>query len=351
MKKLIVLLSIIFSLVLSAVWSLQAQAYTSTHAQGCVKQIIPQTGNPAGIATSTAEKGLIVQLCNDSYAIAVLKDSKLKLKKAELQRIPSRALSKSPQNNGLPDGEISSSTQFRAVWLTGPTQRYLHGILGDSIEASGIAAIDQDGRRHDITLNDDSVFEDLRVCLADLDGDGREEMIVVRSYQDVGAALAIYGVRNNKLVKITETPAIGLANRWLNPAVVADLDGYGQQEIAYVETTHIGGILHVLSLKGDKLTEKYQLRGVSNHAIGSRVLDMAAVIDWNNDGVNDVAIPNVNRTAINLYSFKGGRVFKLAEIEVKGRIISSLIRADLDSNMQAELYYMDHEGLLASLVP
>ena len=339
------------TLILSVAFTFHAHAFTSTTSNGCVKRIIPLSGRPTGIATANVEQALLIQLCNDSYAIALFKHNKLKLAKAKLQVIPSRALSNNEQNNGLPDGEVSSSKQFKAAWLTGPTRRYLHGILGDSIEASGIAAIDQNGRRYDFTLDDDSVFEDLRVRLADLDSDGNEELIVVHSYQDAGAALAIFGVRNNKLVKVTETPAIGLSYRWLNPAVVGDLDGDGQMEIAYVETPHIGGILHVLSLKGNKLIEKVQLRGVSNHAIGSRILDMAAIIDWNQDGISDIAIPNANRTAINIYSFKGGNVSSFAEIETQGRISSSLYAADLDANMRAELYYINEKNLLVSLMP
>jgi hypothetical protein len=83
-----------------------------------------------------------------------------------------------------------------AAWYEDPTTRYAHGVLGDAVEAGTLAAQLDDfpncitGR---ITLPETEVFEDLAPRLADLDGDGRAEIIVVQSHRDLGARLASTG--------------------------------------------------------------------------------------------------------------------------------------------------------------
>ncbi len=51
-------------------------------------------------------------------------------------------LSSASKINGLPDGIITRGNKnIREAWLTGPTRRYSHGILGDAIEAAGLSVI------------------------------------------------------------------------------------------------------------------------------------------------------------------------------------------------------------------
>ncbi len=160
-----------------------------------------------------------------------------------------------------------------------PTTRYAHGVLGDAIEAGGLAVRDASGKSHVFTLPEDSVFEDITPRLADLDGDGGAEVIVVRSYLTRGSALAVFGMRGGAFVRIAETAPIGRAARWLNPAAIADFTGDGRLEIAIVKTPHIGGTLEFWRLNGGNLSRVARLSGFSNHVIGSRELGLAAVGD------------------------------------------------------------------------
>ena len=79
------------------------------------------------------------------------------------------------------------------AWLAEPTTRYDHGILGDKIEAGALVIESRDGKRQTVRLKDDAVFEDLEPRLADLDGDGHDEIVVVKSYLKRGSSLAVIG--------------------------------------------------------------------------------------------------------------------------------------------------------------
>ena len=147
----------------------------------------------------------------------------------------------------------------------GPTRAYDHGILGDKVEYTKlILRVGPERRRVVIDVGEGHVFEDLEPLLADLNGDGRPEVITVRTNMQRGASLAIYGVEG----LITQTPPIGARYRWLAPVGVGDFDGDGRVEIAYVETPHLGKVLKIFGYFNRQLVLSAELGGLSNHRIG-----------------------------------------------------------------------------------
>jgi hypothetical protein len=145
-----------------------------------------------------------------------------------------------------------------------PTARYSHAVLGDALEWGALVLRLADGRRMTFRLPDAMVFEDLVPRLADLDGDGDAEVVVVETFLDRGARLAVW----DETGRIAATDPIGARHRWLAPVGTADLDGDGRAEIAYVETPHRTGTLRVVRLYGTRLTGIASLPGLSNHRIG-----------------------------------------------------------------------------------
>lgn len=162
------------------------------------------------------------------------------------------------------------------VELTQPTDRYDHGVLGDALEwgalritvntCTGCAGL----RLQDIVLKlpDNRVFEDIEARVADLDGDGMNEVVVVETDLNRGASLSVWNARG----RIAATPFIGASYRWLAPAGIADFDGDGRVEIAYVDRPHILGDLVYVRLEGAKLHEIARMPGVSNHRKGDSVI-------------------------------------------------------------------------------
>jgi hypothetical protein len=220
----------------------------------------------------------------------------------------------------LPDTEITVAKGTRA-WLTGPTTRYGHGVLGDAIEAEGIEVETQE-RRLSYTLGHDAVFEDRRVRLVDIDADGRPEALVVKAYADRGAALALYRIGRNRIEPLAESRPIGRPHRWLNPVGTGRFTGTGETMIAAVVTPHLAGSLRLYRLKGDTLEPVASIDGFTNHIIGSRDLDLARLADVDGDGVPDIVIPSLDRRSLAVISFRDAQPRVLSRHPLLQRIVT-----------------------------
>lgn len=171
-----------------------------------------------------------------------------------------------------------ASTQVYRAWFSDPTTRYSHGVLGDGVEAGALYAYSTRATNFcqviQVTLDENHVFEDIAPRLVDLDGDGVNEIIVVRTSLTQGAQLAVYGDAGDgqSLALLAATPFIGRPNRWLAPIGAADLDGDGYMEIAYIDRPHLARTLRIWRYQNETLTEVAAASGLTNHRIGQNVI-------------------------------------------------------------------------------
>ncbi len=240
----------------------------------------------------------------------------------------------------LPDGvRIEGFAPIESAWLVLPTSRYDHAILGDGIEAAGVRVRMTDGRLLTYRLPDGSVFEDRYPRLHDVDGDGVQELVLVRSYLDRGAALLVLKIDKKEIRPLAESDPIGLPHRWLNPVGVGDFDQDGEIELAAVVTPHIGGVLTLYEREGSHLRTGQRATGFSNHRIGSRLLAQSTVADVNGDGAPDLVVPSRDFTELRLVGVVGGALVDLERIQHQSPIVSDIERVDLNGDGVTDLRY------------
>lgn len=187
---------------------------------------------------------------------------------------------------------IASHDSTTLAMYTTPTGIYSHNILGDALEAKALV-VEINGRRYEVMLEDDQVFEDLAPRLYDVDQDGEMEFICIRTHVDLGAGIAIYKQVVDSLTEWSFLPEIGTRFRWLNPVGVADFDLDGTLDLAWIETPHIGGVLKYATLRGGEMSAIATKGGYSNHGIGERNLCLSVLTSSNDSTV--VHVPSQNR--------------------------------------------------------
>ncbi len=117
-----------------------------------------------------------------------------------------------------------------------------------------------------------AVFEDTAPRVVDLDGDGQSEVVAVVSDFGLGARVQVFGVVDGAVAPVVANEPIGQRFRWLAIAGIADIDGDGAIEIAYVDRPHLAKTLRIFEVGRDgdawTLMEEGAMGGVSNHRIG-----------------------------------------------------------------------------------
>jgi hypothetical protein len=224
------------------------------------------------------------------------------------------AFKRPKRDNVFKGGDLArGSINIAAAWFSEPSGRYRHAPFGSDQHPTALTVSTTEKRVLKFRLPKDSVFEDRTPRLVDVDGDGRDEIVVVRSYERKGSALAVIGIRGNELEVIAETPPVGVPFRWLNPIGVADFNGDGKPDIAIVVTPHVQGELQIWTMRDASLVQVGDIDDVSNHAMGSRHLKLSAIADFDGDGRPDIAVPSQDRRRLRFLSFGRNGVEELGE--------------------------------------
>lgn len=228
--------------------------------------------------------------------------------------------------NAIPDVQVSrGSNDIANAWLIDPTTRYAHFVRGQNYEAGGLRVQLSNGQVLTHTLEKQFVFEDRTARLADLDGDGRDEVIVVLTSVQKGAALAAYGVEEGELVLKVRTPFIGLSFRWLNPAGIADFNGDGQLDVALVQKPHLSKVLEFWTMENGEFVRIARADNVSNHHNGSPFTKLSAVADFDKDGLSDLATLNANYSTLRIFGFTNGQLKEISSTSLPAEGIGDFL--------------------------
>lgn len=225
------------------------------------------------------------------------------------------------QVDALPDARILTDGQGRLLLLTGRTQSYTHGVLGDEIEAKSITLLEAFPKPRvirTIKIVSSHVIEGIAPIWVDWDGDEKREIIVTLSNAEEGAQVVVYRESGEILAKGNE---IGLGYRWLHQLAVAPFGPKGEMELVDILTPHLGGIVEFSRLEKNGLKRIANKGRFSSHAMGSRNLDMALAGDLDGDSRWEVLVPNQARTHLHAVQHKReGKAESIWNLPVGGKV-------------------------------
>lgn len=188
-----------------------------------------------------------------------------------------------------------------------PAHSYGHLVLGRDHNWGAVSFVTTQGRALRLLAPEGLVFEDVAPHVADVDGDGFADLLVVESGPGVGARLAIYTLTETGLSLLAATPHIGRSNRWYAQLGAADLDGDGRAEVAFVDRPHLAKVLRVWrydpATRG--FTEVAALEGLSNHRIGEAHIS-GGIRDCG-DGPQ-IILASADRSAVMAVNLSAGRL-------------------------------------------
>lgn len=193
-----------------------------------------------------------------------------------------------------------------------PTTRYAHGVLGDAVEWGSLhLTVDKcldcaTTRIENVTIRlpEARVFEDLTPRIWPIDADDLPKVVVVESDQNLGARLAVYDATGF----VAATPFIGQRNRWLAPLGVADFDGDGWMEVAFVDRPHLAQTLRLWRYEDGTLTEIASLAGVTNHHIGQDFIS-GGVRQCQVDGASEIIVASGDWRDVLAVRYENGALF------------------------------------------
>ncbi|HKI57771.1 MAG TPA: hypothetical protein VKA00_00970 [Trueperaceae bacterium] len=249
------------------------------------------TGDARGPAVSPHSRpaclqgGTVAAVSSDARSVLLLSPN--------LQVIARQAL------DALPDGDPTPVGDAIAL-LSEPTQRYRHGVLGDEIEAGAVTLLSQRDL-HAVAayrLAAPAVIEQRRV--AAFPAAGRDGMLITRSTPERGAGVVALALTDAGLTVTATAQPIGTGERWLNLFATDGAHAYA------VRTPHLGGPLERYTFVGGALQVSRFALDVTNHVLGSRNLDLGALLPPRGGatgatgGVDVLALPTPDLRSVQL---------------------------------------------------
>jgi hypothetical protein len=225
--------------------------------------------------------------------------------------------------DALPDARLLVDEDDRVLLITGPTERYDHGVLGDVLEATAITLIETQPYLRVaaiIPVVTPAVIEGIAPIWADVTGDGAREIIVTISDRLSGGRLVVYDEAGQV---VASGPAIGLGYRWRNQMALVPGPG-GAREIVDVLTPHINGVVEFYQMQSSRLDIVAQAPGYTSHVIGSRNLDMGLAGDFDGDGLVEVVLPNQALTSLGAVRHEAQGAVVAWELPIDGLVSTNL---------------------------
>lgn len=238
------------------------------------------------------------------------------------------AMPRGPLPERLPGGGVvgtrlvKAKSPFLEVWLADAVEREGTGVLPGPL-AGAVVGRDRKGRDHRFDLPLDEAIETVAPRLADLDGDGADEIIVTTVRAGAGGVLTVLTHRESGLAISWQSEAAS-PGVWRDAVAVADFDGDQIPEIATVTAGDEDGRLEIWRRDGNGYALAFSLKGFASHVPGTRTAGVAVATDMDGDGIADLVVPARDRRSLRVVSMAGGEIAEPYRIELPGEVVTAI---------------------------
>lgn len=200
----------------------------------------------------------------------------------------------------LPDARFTRSPSGSVAFLSEPTERYAHDVLGDGVEAEAISVADvaEDGDfevRSRIIPESGGVFEEVSAMWVEAEG---EEFIAVSESADgVGTRVALYSPDGTLAAA---GPFMGEPLKWRHVLAAGPFGAGGEFEVAAARTPHLESVVEFYrpNFETGTLDIVAEAPGYTSHRLDSRNLDTARAGDMDGDGRWELLVPDRSYTEL-----------------------------------------------------
>ena len=201
-----------------------------------------------------------------------------------------------PDLRVLPDTRVAQVSPEKVLVLAEPTNRFPHSALGDNLEATAVVVVTVGVNEVEtIYRSGDDVIESIAPLLADVDGDGIDDVVLTVS-NDSESWLVVASSTGGGVVAISD-PVDRLLG-WRHLVAVGPLGPARQTEIAEVLYPDAQGSVRFLSLSGGRLEVVATRTGYRSHEFGARNLEQAVAADVDRDNFVELIVPTLDRQHI-----------------------------------------------------
>lgn len=266
----------------------------------------------------------------------------------ELARLPLNAL-----RDARP---VVNQNGLIALYTGATDQRYVHGILGDNVEASALVVLQltdtRFGVRTRVDLQGEDVYEGIAPFWADINSDGTEDLVTTISNSTSGSWIRVYLYDGTQFIGEVNSPALGQGSRWRHQLAWAPFGPNGENELVAVQTPHVNGVVEFLRYNPDAQTLEIVATqpGYSSHNIGSINLDMAVAGDFNGDGQPEIVVPAQDKTRIAGLQHTAEGIREMWSLPVNSRLVTNLCAVETPDGRLA-LAYGTEDGRLRVWLP
>lgn len=201
----------------------------------------------------------------------------------------------------LPDARFVRGAGGTLAFLSTPTESYVHGVLGDEIEAESMTLLrpgeEQNLESGTIFPASGGVFEQISPLWFEASGIDSELLAVTESTAELATRVSVYNLAGDL---VAAGPFIGEPYKWRHLIAAGPFGPNGEIELVDVLTPHIGGTVEFYrpDFEDGSLNIVATQSGYTSHRIYTRNMDTARAGDLDNDGRWELLVPNDSYTEL-----------------------------------------------------